>query len=173
MEEHGFRPITAADLALVLEWRNSDRIRRCMFTDHLISMEEHMSWFERTQDQNVPTFLLYERMGVPTGVVSFSRIDHSNGTCHWGFYIGRTDRPKGSGIIMGRLGIDYAFNQLEMRKIYGEVLACNEASIGFHDRLGFTKEGVLRKHVCKYGRYWDVIVFGLLKQPSQSEVEGE
>jgi len=47
IEECGLRPIEEGDLATVLEWRNSERIRANMYTDHLISREEHRAGFAK------------------------------------------------------------------------------------------------------------------------------
>ena len=41
------RPMRAADLDAVLEWRNDVLVRRFMFTNHAIGMGEHLAWFER------------------------------------------------------------------------------------------------------------------------------
>ena len=37
------RPVLESDLGLIRQWRNSERIRANMFTDHIISSEEHLA----------------------------------------------------------------------------------------------------------------------------------
>ena len=39
------RMLEYRDLDLVLQWRNTDRIRKNMFSDHIISVDEHYQWF--------------------------------------------------------------------------------------------------------------------------------
>ena len=105
--------------------------------------------------------LLFALDGRPLGVVNVTRADRHNGTCHWGFYIGATDPPRGSGTAMGYLGLDYIFATLGLRKVIGEAFAFNEASIAFHRRLGFAQEGCFVRQVLKGGTYRDIISFAL------------
>lgn len=157
------RPAEERDLEVLLCWRNAERIRANMYTDHLISMEEHRFWFERLGKERTACALIFEIDGIPTGVVNISRIDRRNGTCHWGFYLGVEDAPQGSGTIMGFLGLDHIFGALALRKVIGEAFAFNRSSIAFHERLGFVREGVFVEQVLKNGRYEDVVSFALFR----------
>ncbi len=158
------RPAMRQDLDKLLEWRNSERIRVNMYTDHLINKEEHAAWFERLEKNRSARTLVFEVDGRPLGVVNISRIDDQNGTCHWGFYIGEPDAPKGSGTAMGALGLDYLFDTLGIRKVIGEAFAFNEASIAFHRRLGFMEEGRFVSHVLKNGNYEDIVSFAIFRE---------
>lgn len=162
--EFTLRPIEEKDLAKVLEWRNSERIRINMYHDHLITKEEHGRWFQKLMEGKESQFLLFEHRATPVGVVSFSQIDRKNGNGNWGFYIGEENTPKGTGFCMGVLGIGYAFEKMNLRKLYGEVFAFNASSIRFHKRLGFQLEGQLRRHVLKQGKYEDILLFALFRE---------
>ncbi|CAG0975254.1 UDP-4-amino-4, 6-dideoxy-N-acetyl-beta-L-altrosamine N-acetyltransferase [Geobacteraceae bacterium] len=157
------RPVKREDLEKLLEWRNADRIRAYMYTDHLIGWEEHAAWFERLGTNDTARALLFEVNDRPLGVVNVTRIDRLNGTCHWGFYIGEADAPKGSGTALGYLGLEYIFGTLGIRKVTGEAFAFNEASIAFHRRLGFSQEGHFVRHVMKNGSYQDILSFALFR----------
>jgi UDP-4-amino-4,6-dideoxy-N-acetyl-beta-L-altrosamine N-acetyltransferase len=157
------RPVERKDLEKLLEWRNADRIRAYMYTDHLIGQEEHAAWFERLGTNDTARALIFEVNGRPLGVVNVTRIDRLNGTCHWGFYIGETDSPKGSGTALGYLGLEYIFGTLGIRKVTGEAFAFNEASIAFHRRLGFSREGHFVAHVMKNGSFQDILSFALFR----------
>ena len=161
--EHSLRPLEKNDLIKVLEWRNDLRIRQNMFNERKISLVEHLEWYHNTcQDSSIRN-LIYTVDQIATGFISFSKMDQKNGTCFWGFYVGNETAPKGIGYIMGYLGIDYAINQLKMRKINGEVLSNNIQSIKFHERLGFVREGLFSEHYLKNGNYQDVIRFALFQ----------
>lgn len=162
--EYSLRPIEEKDLHTVLTWRNSDHIRKYMYNDHIITSEEHLAWFQRLQETNNTIYLVFEWNGIPHGMVSFLDIDYKNKKCLWGFYLGIDNPKKGLGYTMGRLGITYAFENLGMRKICGEVFAFNDRSIGFHKKLGFVQEGYLKSHVFKEGNYQDIILFSLFKE---------
>ena len=49
--------------------------------------------------------------------------------------------------------VDYAFNQLGLRRIYLEVLAENASAIRVYEKCGFKVEGTLRRHVFKDGKF--------------------
>ncbi len=153
------RPVERKDLAVLLSWRNFDHIRAVMYTDHIITDDDHKAWFERFQGGKESLALVFETAGIPAGVVNLNRIDRGNGICHWGFYIGIMDAPKGCGSVMGFLALEYIFEKLEIRKLIGEVFAFNRASVNFHRKLGFSEEGIFRRHVFKNGIYEDIITF--------------
>lgn len=147
----------------MLDWRNSDRIRANMFSDHIITMEEHVAWFEGTQRDDKIIVLVLEYLNEPIGVVNITDIDHKNNKCTWGFYLGETNTPRNSALVMGYLSLEYIFEVLKIRKLCGEVFAFNSKSAHFHERLGFYTEGRLIKHVLKNGNYEDVICMALFK----------
>lgn len=158
------RPVEERDLELLLSWRNSERIRANMYTDHVITWEEHRSWFERlTRDKESFAFV-FEAEGRPLGVVNLNHMDRANNRCHWGFYLGETDAPKGSGTRMAYLALRHVFEELKLHKVIGEALAFNSASIAYHEKLGFSREGQLVEHVFRDGSYVDVICFALLSR---------
>jgi RimJ/RimL family protein N-acetyltransferase len=63
---------------------------------------------------------------------------------------------------MEYLILDYAFNHLNLHKIWSEILADNEAPLRLHRWTGFTEEVILREQVFKDGRYRDVVRIGIL-----------
>ena len=158
------RTIKEDDLSLVLSWRNSDRIRAGMYTDHIITPIEHQEWFARLGSDGGSRCLIFEYQGKKLGVVNITRVDRKNGTCHWGFYIGDPGAPRGIGRAMGFLGLEFLFEEMEIRKVYGESFSFNEASIRFHRDLGFIREGIFRKHTLKNGRYEDVDSMALFRE---------
>ncbi len=156
-DECRLRAMEERDLPVVLRWRNTERIRRNMYTDHVISEDEHRAWFQKVQEQKRSVHLVFEMSGVPVGVVNITDFDTRNNTCHWGFYVGSPDAPQGSGTAMGLLALEHIFEHLKIRKLIGEALEYNDASIRFHERLGFVQEGRFIQHVLKDGRSENVV----------------
>lgn len=162
-EEFNLRPIEERDLDKVLAWRNSERVRSYMYTDHIITPEEHRSWFERTHQAEFPSTLIFEYRGIPTGLKSFSQIDRHNNRCYWGFYLGESELPRGCGTVMGFLALEYIFEQQNFRKLCAEAYAFNEGSVKYHARLGFEQEGRFVQHVLKNGCFEDIISFAIFR----------
>lgn len=156
------RPMEQRDLLAVLAWRNHPDIRRHMLTRHEISLGEHTAWFERASKDQFRCLLIVEEADTPLGFVHFSNVK-PGGVGEWGFYV-RPDAPRGSGRKLGHAALSHAFGPLKLHKVSGQVLTQNEASLRFHENLGFTREGVLRQPALITGQYHDMVCFGLLRE---------
>lgn len=155
------RPMLHTDLELVLAWRNHPDVRRHMYTQHEITLDEHLSWFERASNNSRKHPLIFESHGKPTGFVNFSELE-CGGVADWGFYAS-PDAPRGSGRLLGRMALEYGFTKFKLHKVCGQALGHNERSIRFHQTLGFQQEGVLRDQHFDGTQYHHVFCFGLLR----------
>ncbi|HXG03713.1 MAG TPA: GNAT family protein [Candidatus Binatia bacterium] len=72
-------------------------------------------------------------------------------------------RRRGFGVMASRLLVCYGVDTLGLRRFESRVYEYNTLSINGLLRNGFTREGVLRKAAFKSGRYWDIIIFGILR----------
>lgn len=154
------RPMAERDLVEVLSWRNHPEVRRYMYTQNVISLEEHARWFAEESQDPQKHLLVFEMDTVPVGFVKIHQISNG-GTAEWGFYVA-PDAPKGVGGALGWAALRYSFESAKLHKICGSVLAFNERSIRYHLRLGFQQEGFLRQHCFNGQQYHDVVCFGLL-----------
>lgn len=155
------RPVRDDEVELMLEWRNAPEVRKHMYTQKIISREEHLAWWEATKCREDRLYFVYENAHVQSGVVGFSSIDRANKNSSWAFYAA-PDAPRGTGSRMEFLAIDFAFNDLLLHKLHCEVLSTNDAVIRLHQKFGFTVEGVFRQHFCLNGEYIDIYRLGLL-----------
>ena len=73
---------------------------------------------------------------------------------------------KGVGSALMRAGLDLADNWLNLTRLELEVYTDNEAAIHLYERFGFEREGTLRQHAYRDGRYVDSYVMGRLRAPS-------
>jgi len=164
MNRYRLRPLLPSDADLMLRWRNSDRIRAVMYTDELITPNRHRMWFQEISRRIDICYRLFEVDGVSVGLVYFTQIDRLQKRCVWGFYLGENSLPKGTGSHLGFLGLEYAFNELDMKTIRGESFMFNFPALALHRKLGFTQETQLQTHVKKNGHDENVAVFTLTKE---------
>lgn len=157
------RPMYDSDVDLVLKWRNSERIRSHMLTDHIITKEEHYKWYGSIKNNPRVCYHIFEYKGRPVGLVYFTNMDYKNLKTMWGFYLGETDVPRGCGTAMLYFAIEDIFDKRGFRKICSEVLLFNTKSIKVHKKLGFEEEGLFRQHVYKNNRYEDVVFLSLFR----------
>jgi RimJ/RimL family protein N-acetyltransferase len=71
---------------------------------------------------------------------------------------------KGHGTTVTRLMVDYAFATLNMNRVWLHVYEYNPRGVHVYEKVGFRVEGRLRQETYRNGRYWDVIVMGLLRE---------
>jgi UDP-4-amino-4,6-dideoxy-N-acetyl-beta-L-altrosamine N-acetyltransferase len=136
-----------------------------MFTDHHISREEHLRWFEHIQSDPSCRHWIITCDDRDVGSTNIYGIDLKNSRCFWGSYIADPDdRGKGIGAAARYRVFKYVFEELELNKICAEVMVFNTRVLKAHERFGLKREGVLREHVVKGGVPHDVVCTALLRQ---------
>jgi len=149
-------PMSHSDLDLVLTWRNDPRVRNNMYTNHIITEEEHRSWFEKaSRDPSKRLLMCLDESDEPVGVIAFSDIDQAHKRATWAFYSGESSR-RGVGSEMERLALDFAFENLGLEKLNCEVISFNMPVIEFHRKYGFRVEGIFRDQYSRDGATYDV-----------------
>lgn len=73
---------------------------------------------------------------------------------HWGH---------GYATEAARAVINFGFSQLGLHRIWSWCIAENIASWRVLEKLGMRLEGRLRENECFKGRYWDTLIYGMLK----------
>jgi [ribosomal protein S5]-alanine N-acetyltransferase len=71
---------------------------------------------------------------------------------------------RGVGYEACRLIMEYGFKTLRLRKIYLAVYESNPGAKRLYEKLGFTLEGALRKHVYVKGNYYDKYLMGIFRE---------
>jgi UDP-4-amino-4,6-dideoxy-N-acetyl-beta-L-altrosamine N-acetyltransferase len=148
------------DAERLRSWRNQDRIRANMYSDHLIEADEHAAWLSRTLASDTARVMVFELAGQPVGMVGFSNIDRHNDRCDWAFYLGE-ETPRGTGAAMEFLALDHAFDDLGIGKLCCEVFAFNAGVVKMHGRFGFQQEALFVRHRRKGDRLEDVVALAL------------
>lgn len=59
--------------------------------------------------------------------------------------------------------IEFGWEHMKLNRIEADVVKGNARSMHVLEKLGFKKEGVLRQRLLKGGKYYDVYLFGLLR----------
>lgn len=160
------RPMLENDLEKVLSWRNRDAVRKNMYTSHVITMEEHRSWWEKQNRLQSTRLLIAVFEGRDVGVVTFTDYSGEGGLAIWAFYAGDVDL-KGIGSMMEAAALEYAFNELKIRKLECEVLDFNMPVVRLHMKHGFRVEGVFRSGYEREGEVYNIYRLGLLEKDWQ------
>jgi ribosomal-protein-alanine N-acetyltransferase len=90
-------------------------------------------------------------------------LDSNDARAEMGYWIGKPYWNRGYATEAGRAVLDYAFNELELNRVYASYLRRNPASGRVMEKLGMQHEGRLRQHIRKWGVFEDLEVRGILR----------
>jgi UDP-4-amino-4,6-dideoxy-N-acetyl-beta-L-altrosamine N-acetyltransferase len=142
-----------------------------MFTDHVISAQEHAAWFARILQDPTYKYWIIVCDGEDVGVANLYGIDVLNRHCYWGFYVGEPKVNMRNGSVGTRVEfavLNHVFEDMKFEKLSCESLALNRGVIAMHRRFGFAQEGFFRRQVWKQGRFHDVVRMAILREEWQA-----
>jgi UDP-4-amino-4,6-dideoxy-N-acetyl-beta-L-altrosamine N-acetyltransferase len=161
------RAIEIEDLPLLVMWRNDPQTYQHFFEHEPLSLVMQERWFQSYLSRPDEKLWIIEKTDdrQPIGTIGLVRIDWRNRKAEWGrlFVYPGSERGKGYGTEALALTIRYAFDHLNLNKLYCEVYSDNERAVRLYERVGFIKEGLLRQHVYRDGAYRDALYLSLLR----------
>ncbi|CAH1853551.1 GNAT family N-acetyltransferase [Convivina intestini] len=155
------RPLEKKDLPHLYRQQNSRPVMALWFEEPYTSFDELSILYDRhVLDQSERRFVI-EVEGDFAGIVELVEIDTIHR--HAEIQIIVDPQYQGQGLAQAgmQLGIEYAFNVLNLHKIYLYVDVDNSAAIHIYKKLGFQEEGQLRQHYFAEGCYHDSFLMGL------------
>ncbi|RVU55713.1 GNAT family N-acetyltransferase [Anaerosphaera multitolerans] len=164
------RPLEKKDLKDVHKINNELKIMAYWFEEPYQSLSELESLYERhLRDESERRFVVEEK-GVFAGIVELVELDYIHRNCEIQVII--TDKFKGMGLAEKSMIeiVSYAFDILNMHKVYLYVDTDNKKAIHIYEKLGFKEEGYLREHFYTMGEYKDSFMMGVLKREWNREI---
>ena len=160
-------PLTAEDLPSLFRWINEREQVLLNAPYRPVSERQHAAWFEDIQ-QRRDTVIFGIRLrgnGRLIGSCQLHGISAVHRTAQLQIRIGELqERGHGYGTEATRLLLEVGFRDLNLHRIYLHVWANNEPALSMYDKLGFVREGVLRRAAYIDGEYLDVVVMGILRE---------
>jgi RimJ/RimL family protein N-acetyltransferase len=169
------RTFTPPDLAYLDAWVDDpdlDRMVGSEFLDLYRAYERDPSFYQAVlmDPTQVVLVVVPYRYGHPVGLVRLFGIHQVEGYAGIETIIGDSQASRrGYGVQASRLMAYWGVDTLGLRRLESKVYAYNPLSINTLKRNGFTQEGVLRQAAYREGRYWDIIVFGILRDEIEEQ----
>lgn len=159
------RDLHADDAARLYEWRREGEVDRWMPSPAPTDLDGHQRWFDAFRaDPDRRGWVISLKQG-PCGFLALTGLTGRHGRGEWSWYVGSAEaRGRGVGRAAQALGLDRAFSELKLEKVWSEVIAGNEAALRAQAAAGFRREGYMRRHVVKGGERHDVVVLGILAE---------
>ncbi len=162
-------PLEIRHRDLTLAWMNEPQLMRLLDRSQPISDVEHQRWFTSLpQRQDTLDFAIEnnaKRQHV--GNVWLANIDRRHRKAELRIVIGSANHVgKGIGTEAISLLSTYAFQCLDLHKIYAYILSINPRARCAFEKAGFQLEGVLQADRWLEGSYTDVYFLGFVKPKS-------
>ncbi|MBE6935716.1 MAG: GNAT family N-acetyltransferase [Ruminococcaceae bacterium] len=139
--------------------RMGDSISFPVSPEHMNEVINEMSQHEPVDDE---IWLIIEDMdGEVVGNINTHSCNRRMGHFRYGIDIGYRWRGMGYGREAVLLIMKYFFTELRYRKCTVGIYEFNEASVAFHESLGFKLEGRIRDMVFTNGRFYDEFYYGM------------
>jgi UDP-4-amino-4,6-dideoxy-N-acetyl-beta-L-altrosamine N-acetyltransferase len=164
------RDLREEDADRLYSWRREPDVDRWMYKLPPPSFEAHRAWFDAFMADPDRAGWVILSNGQPAGMMSLSGLTGPGQRAQWGWYIGEAvARGRGAGRAAQALGLDRAFADYGLQKLWSEVLADNDVALKAQAAAGFRREGYLRRHAFKQGEFHDVVIVAVLAEEWQEK----
>ncbi len=162
------RAIEKTDIDEIMNWINDPEVMQNLFMRYPVSRYQEEKWIEKALDDSNPqnkVFALQTKDGVYLGGIGLHAINWENGNAEVGIVIGKKEHwDKGYGTDAMMTILNFAFNQMNLHRIYLRVYEYNARGIRSYEKCGFKKEGVLRDDRYTNGEFHHTVMMGILKE---------
>ena len=152
-----------------------------------IQLRQWLPWLDRTKEEKDTAAFISSQLrsfadsgafvcgiwhvGKLCGVVGYNQIDWSSKSAVLGYWLSEAAQKKGIMTACCRSLLEHAFGEYQLNRLMISVATGNQRSQAIPDRLGFSKEGILRDAEWLYDHFVDHTVNALLrkeKRPNQT-----
>ncbi|AFS77521.1 acetyltransferase, GNAT family [Gottschalkia acidurici 9a] len=167
------RRLSPNDYTTYHNWRNDTEVMQSTSPQlEIYTLEETEQYISTIASQpNAKGYIIeYKKTEQSVGIVSLINIDYKNRSAECIIDIGEKDMwGKGIGTSAISLILEFAFNELNLHRIYLQVFSFNERAIKLYEKIGFVHEGRLRQALYRAGNWHDIIIMSILKNEYKSD----
>lgn len=157
------RPLTEEDVPFLVRFANDEDLRGWLRFWRPMTEADELGWV-RNLDGSDDVVWAMVKDGVPVGCIGLHQVDRVAGTAELGLgVLDASKRGRGIGHEACGLVIEHAFGGMGLQRVWLHVYTDNPA-VRLYERLGFRREGTLRRHGFKRGAWRDQHVYGLLRE---------
>ena len=160
------RALEMEDLPSCHRWINDWEVKHNIAALYPLSMTEEERWYQGVMERkDGRLFAIAAEDDKLIGTIDLFHMSLEDRAGELGMMIGEKDYwGKGYGSDAVRTLLRFAFDTVNLHRIELRAFEFNDRAIRCYERCGFKREGVLRQRVFRDGRYWDVILMGILRE---------
>jgi len=130
-----FTDLTLDEKKMVLSWRNHPDVKKWMYNNNDITIENHLSFIENLKDSKDKEYFTVKQDNEYIGVIDFTGIN--NPEIFFGLYSNPNVKIAGVGRILEKICINYAMNILNVETLKLEVFSDNVQVRNLHKKFNF------------------------------------
>jgi len=168
-EKVRLRPVEERDLPQFVRWLADPELTRWLAAigSPPTLEEEYEWWHDKRSDPDSVLWAIETLDGRLVGTTEL-RLALRAERAELGIAIhDKTWWGKGLGTDAVRLVVDYAFEELNLNRVELTTDEDNARAIRCYEKVGFVREGLLRKHRLVEGRFGNTVVMGILREEWQ------
>jgi RimJ/RimL family protein N-acetyltransferase len=130
---------------------------------HPYTIEAGRAWLAAASVEDPPTALAVAVDGEAVGGIGVvPGADVNRHTAEIGYWLGREWWGRGVATAAVTHFVPWVAQTFGFSRLFAEVFETNPASMRVLEKCGFRREGILRGHAFKDGRYLDQVVYGIV-----------
>lgn len=159
------RKFSSKDIENKVKWINDSDNNTYLHYDLPLEYDKTAIWFEKIKDINTRLDAVIEYNGTPVGLIGLLNIDNTNRKAEYYICIGEKGF-KGCGIAKkaSLLLLSYAFNTLNLNRVFLYTEEENISAQKLFEKLGFQKEGLIKQDLIYNGRMVNRYIYSMLKE---------
>ena len=155
-EKVTLRPPDDSDAARFVDWFGDLEVTRYLLRRFAVGRLQEDGFLKKLGESATDVFWMLEADGQPIGATGIHQIDWLHAHATTGIVIGlKSQWRKGRASDAMRIRTEYAFRQLNLRKLVSGTFAENEGSRRALLRSGYREVGIQREHFFREGRWHD------------------
>lgn len=168
-DEVYLRPLERDDAPALVRWLNDPEVSRTLLFHQPVNRLAEEKFLDGLYSGKGSSELILLGIALRAddrliGAADLREIGGRERHAGFGIVIGeKSEQGKGHGTEATRLMVRLAFETLNLNRVWLHVHADNERGIRAYQKAGFVKEGVLRQHAFREGRYVDELVMGVVR----------
>lgn len=153
------------DIPNKVRWINDIRNNAYLHYDLPLEIHNTEKWFDINKARVDRYDAVIEVDGLPVGLIGLLNIDLKNKKTEYYISMGEVVyKGKGIATQASKLLLDYAFNELNLEKVFLYTERENTGAQKLFEKVGFEKEGLLKKDLFHNGRFVDRYIYGISKE---------
>ena len=161
-------PLKQENFNTYTKWENLPEIRKYSRNIFPLTLDQYKKMIGNHTNgvkKFIPFEIWHKKDKKPIGTCELSEIDWINRNAYLGILIGEQEYwNQNIGTEVAKLLIQYAFEELNLSKLYWSVITPNLGSRRCCEKCGFKIEATLKNDTYIDGKYYDTLIYSLFKE---------